>query len=104
MSVATHAKIVIGAPDGDALFLVGHVGTGKFLGQAIDVVEVAVGLVLVLLVQFSSVVGIVVELGIRVERVDSRRSLARSRRSLRWSRVSISVQFGLAGGLKYTKT
>lgn len=37
-------------------------GTGKFLGKAIDVVKVAVGLVLVLLVELGIVVGLVVEL------------------------------------------
>ena len=36
-------------------------GTGKFLGQAVDVVEIAVGLVLVLLLQFRTVETFVVE-------------------------------------------
>lgn len=39
---------------------------GKFLGQAIDVVEIAVGLVFVLLIQFSLVEAIVVEFSSRV--------------------------------------
>ena len=38
-------------------------GAGKLLGKTIDVVEVAVGLVLVLLVQFGIVEFLVVELG-----------------------------------------
>jgi hypothetical protein len=37
------------------------VGTRKFLGQTIDVVEVAVGFVLVFLVQFVMVEGLIIE-------------------------------------------
>ena len=40
--------------------------TGKFLGKAIDVVEVAVGLVLVLLVQLAIVESAIVELGVGI--------------------------------------
>jgi hypothetical protein len=72
VGVAAHAEIVVGAPDGDALVLVGHVGAGELLGQAVDVVEVAVGLVLVLLVELGIVVGLVVELCVGVDGVDSR--------------------------------
>ena len=45
VSVATHAEVVIGAPDCDSFVLLRHVGTREFLGQAVDVVEVAVGFV-----------------------------------------------------------
>lgn len=49
-----------------------------------------------LLVQLCVVEGIVVELGVRVDGIDSRRSLARGGRSLRWSSISTSIGF-LAG-------
>ena len=63
LAVASHAKVVIGAPDGHALLGGGSVGAGKFLGQTVDVVEVAVRLVLVLLLQFAIVKGVVVKSG-----------------------------------------
>jgi hypothetical protein len=43
--------------------LVGHVSAGELFGETIDVVEVAVGLVLVLLIELSIVESLVVELG-----------------------------------------
>jgi len=61
--VSAHAEVVVGAPDGDALILVGHVSAGKLFGETIDVVEIAVGLVLVLLVELGIVESLVVELG-----------------------------------------
>lgn len=63
LGVAAHAEVVVSAPNGDTLLLVGHVGAGKLLGQAVDVVEVAVGLVLVLLIELRGIKGVVVELG-----------------------------------------
>lgn len=72
IGVAAHAQVVIGAPDGDPLLLAGHVGAGELLGQAVDVVEVAVGLVLVLLLELGIVVGLVVELCVGVDGVDGR--------------------------------
>jgi hypothetical protein len=63
--VLSHAKIIIGTPDRNSLILVRHVGLGKFLGQPIDVIEVAVGLILVLLVKFGIVESLVVEFGSR---------------------------------------
>jgi hypothetical protein len=59
--VAAHSEIVIRAPHGHPLFDRGGVSTGEFLGETIDVVEVAVGLVLVFLLQFALVESIVVE-------------------------------------------
>lgn len=59
--VSTHPKVVIGAPDSDALILGILVRLRKLLGQAVDVVEVSVGFVLVLLVQFSVVETLVIE-------------------------------------------
>jgi hypothetical protein len=38
-------------------------GTWEFLGEAVDVVEVAVGLVLVLLVELGRIEGLIVEFG-----------------------------------------
>jgi hypothetical protein len=38
-------------------------GTWEFLGEAVDVVEVAVGLVLVLLIELSRIEGLVVKFG-----------------------------------------
>lgn len=53
-------------------------GTGKLLGEAVDVVEVAVGLVLVLLVQLGIVVGFVVEFALVTDGSDSGRCLTGS--------------------------
>ncbi len=63
LRVSAHAKIVVGAPDSNSLILVGHVSARKLFGKTINVVEVAVGLVSVLLVELSSVESLVVELG-----------------------------------------
>jgi len=60
--VSTHTKIVVGTPDGDTLVSGRHMGLGKFLSQPIDVVEVAVGLVLVLLVELGIVEAFVIKL------------------------------------------
>jgi len=49
LRIAAHAEIVIRAPDRHTLLLRGGVGPREFLGQPVDVVEVAVRLVLVLL-------------------------------------------------------
>lgn len=62
LRISAHSQIIIGAPDRDSLILVGHMGAGELFGEAIDVVEVAVGLVLMLLVQFGIVEAFVVEL------------------------------------------
>lgn len=69
LRIAAHSKVVIGAPDRDTLFLRGHVSTREFLGETVDVVEVAIGLVLVLLVQLGLVEALIVEL----DRLRSRR-------------------------------
>jgi hypothetical protein len=63
LGVSAHAEIVVGTPDGDFLVLVVLVSAGKLLGKAVDVVEVAVGFVLVLLVQLGLVESLVIELG-----------------------------------------
>ena len=60
--VATHTQVIVGAPDRDSFVLGGHVGSWKFLGQTVDVVEVAVGLVSMLLVQLRVVVTLIVKL------------------------------------------
>lgn len=59
--VTAHAKVVIGAPNRDLVLGRFFVGSREFLGQSVDVVEVAVGLVLVLLVQLALIVRLVVE-------------------------------------------
>ena len=63
LGIPAHAEIVVGTPDGDFLVLVVLVGAGELLGETVDVVEVAVGLVLVLLVQLGLVESLVIELG-----------------------------------------
>lgn len=45
-------------------------GTGELLGKPIDVVKVAIGLVLMLLVELGIVVGLVVEFTLRANRRD----------------------------------
>lgn len=59
--VASHAEVVVGAPDSHLVLRGLLVGTRKFLGQSVDVVEVAIRLVLVLLVQLIVVKAFVVE-------------------------------------------
>jgi hypothetical protein len=59
--VPTHTKVVIGAPDGDALLWDGHMRTRELFRKPIDVIEVAVGFVLVLLGQLTVVETIIVE-------------------------------------------
>lgn len=66
MRVAAHTEIVVGAPNSHSFILVRHVCAGEFLGEAIDVVEVAVRLVLVLLLQLGVVELFIVELGSRL--------------------------------------
>jgi hypothetical protein len=63
LRVPAHTKVIIGAPHGDSLILVGHVSAGELFGETIDVVEVAVGLILMLLVKLGIVESLVVELG-----------------------------------------
>ena len=60
--VSTHTQIVVGAPDRYSLVALGHVGLREFLSKAIDVVEVSVGLVLMLLLKFSIVKALIIEL------------------------------------------
>lgn len=71
LRVSTHSKIIIGAPDRDLLVLGAEMSSWELLGQTIDVIEVAVRLVLVLLVQLGSIKSLIVKL----------RSLWRSRLS-----------------------
>lgn len=52
--------------------------TGKFLGEPVDVIEVAVGLVLVLLVELGVVVGLVVEFALAAEVSEGGSGVARS--------------------------
>lgn len=59
--VLAHAEVVVRAPDGDLVLGLCGVGARELLGQAVDVVEEAVGLVLVLLVQLLLVGGLVVK-------------------------------------------
>ena len=61
MRVTTHTEIVIGTPDGHSVLRGGHMCPRKLLGQTVDIVEVAVGLVLELFVQLASVEALIVE-------------------------------------------
>jgi hypothetical protein len=63
LGIAAHTKVVIGAPHSHTLVGVLGVGFGEFLGQTVDVVEVAVRLVLVLLVELGLVEALVVKFG-----------------------------------------
>ena len=63
LRVAAHAQVIVGAPYGHTFLRIGHVGAGELLRQAIDVVEVTIGLVGVLLGQLGVVEAVVVELG-----------------------------------------
>ena len=58
--ITAHAEIVVGAPDGDLFVAAGHVSAREFLRETIDVVEVAVGFVFVLFVEFGAIEGFVV--------------------------------------------
>jgi hypothetical protein len=61
MLVATHAEIVIGAPHRHSFILLCHVSAGEFLGETIDIIEIAVGFVLVLFVQLVLVKLFIIE-------------------------------------------
>ena len=61
LRIASHSQIIVGTPNRDPLFLAGHMCSRKFLGEAIDVVEVAVGFIFVLLVQLMIVELLVIE-------------------------------------------
>lgn len=63
--VTAHSEVVIGTPDSDSFIFGGHMSPGEFLGEAIDVVEIAVGFILVLLIQLVVVEAFVVEIGDR---------------------------------------
>lgn len=58
--VASHAEVVIGAPDSHTLFGRRSVGTRELLGETVDVVEIAVRLVLVLLLKLRIVKALVI--------------------------------------------
>ena len=61
LRIASHSQIIVGAPNRNSFLLAGHMGSGEFLGEAIDVVEVAVGFVFVLLVQLMIVELLIIE-------------------------------------------
>jgi len=63
LRIAAHAEIVVGAPHRHTLLRRGRVGAGELLRKTVDVVEVAVRLVLVLLLQLAAVEAFVVEAG-----------------------------------------
>jgi len=73
------------------------VGAGELLGQAVDVVEVAVRLVLVLLVQLTSIEPVVVERAIRSAGSRAGRSVGGAAEgSLDWTKVSDVASFFFA--------
>jgi hypothetical protein len=61
--IAAHAEIVVGAPYSHTLVGVLGVSFREFLGQAVDIVEVAVRLVLVLLVKLGFVETFIIKFG-----------------------------------------
>lgn len=61
LGIATHSQVVVGAPHGHTLIHGPGMGAREFLGQPVDVVEVAVGFVLVLLLQLGIVEALVIE-------------------------------------------
>lgn len=63
MAIPTHTKVIVRTPDGYAFLCGSGMRAGKLPRKTIDVVEVAVGLILVLLLQFAIVEGIIVESG-----------------------------------------
>ena len=56
----THSQVIIGTPNRD-MIPSPCMGKGKGLGQTIDVVEVTVGTVILLSLQFSIIEGFIVE-------------------------------------------
>jgi hypothetical protein len=62
VGVATHTQIVVGAPNRHTLLLGCHVSAWELLRQTVDVVEVAVRLVLMLLLQLIVVEAFIIEL------------------------------------------
>ena len=63
LGVTAHAEIVIGTPHGHPLLLRGHVRTRKLLGKPVDVVEIAIGFVLTLLVKLRGVESFIIKAG-----------------------------------------
>ena len=63
LRVTAHAQVVVRTPDRDPLVPGCHVGLRKLLSEAIDIVEVAIGLVFVLLVQLGIVEAFIVKCG-----------------------------------------
>lgn len=100
MFVPTHAKVVVGAPDGDALLWDRHMRTRELFRQSIDVIEVAVRFVLVLLVQLIVIETIIVEArsrwgtgletSVSVGLIDEGLRLLR-----RWSFRNVSIERGI---------
>jgi len=58
--VLGHAQVIVRAPDSDLVLGPGSVGARELLGQPVDVVEEAVGLVLMLLVELGLVGSLIV--------------------------------------------
>ena len=63
LRVSAHTEVVVGAPNSDLVLGGVLVSARELLGQTVDVVEVAVRLVFVLLIQFALVVRLVIEMG-----------------------------------------
>ena len=59
---STHSKIIIGTPNRDFILRTSSVGTGELLGQTVDVVEVAITLIFVLLLQLMIVKRFIIKL------------------------------------------
>lgn len=59
--IVAHTEVIVGAPNLDFVLGIGGVSNREFASEPVDVVEVAVGLVLVLLGQFALVEGFIVE-------------------------------------------
>ena len=72
LPVTAHAQVVVGAPHRHFLLWRRHVRAGEFLCQPIDVVEVAVRLIAVLLIQLALIERFIVELARRRGRLRPR--------------------------------
>lgn len=59
--VTTHVLVIVGTPNGDFLLFVSEMAARRLSGEAVDVVEVAVGLVCVLGHDLAVVKGLVIE-------------------------------------------
>jgi len=62
--IVAHTEVIISAPNLDLIFDVAGVGNGELGGKAVDIIEVAVGLVLMLLLELIDIEVLIIKPGV----------------------------------------